>query len=136
MASTRQARQRPDPVGPQATSGANTPTDNGRSSSASTRHGLENRTPRGDFNARHTTGKQRHQPPAVAAPQDAGLRAQHLDDLIDDRVLIDLVGILVGEVRVLLTADQPRPQLDSCHARTVVPLGQTPTYRQPTRGTG
>jgi hypothetical protein len=35
---------------------------------------------------------------------------------------------------VLLTADQPRPQHDSCHARTVVPLGQTATQRSPTRG--
>ena len=55
----------------------------------------------------------------MAAPEGAGLLTQHLDDLLDHLTLIILSGILVGEVRALAT-EEPNPQHDSCHARTVV----------------
>ena len=87
--------------------------------------GLEDRTSGRDLDACHTTGKERHQPLAVTAPQDAGVCAQHLDDLIDNRVLVDQVRILMGQVRVI-AAEESGAQLDSSHARKVDPLRHTP----------
>ena len=55
----------------------------------------------------------------MAAAEDTGLLAQHLDDLLDHLAVIDLVGILIGQVRVLAT-EKPDTQRDRCHARTVV----------------
>ena len=58
----------------------------------------------------------------MAAAQDTGLLAQHLDDLLDHLTLIHLAGILIRQVRLLATK-KPNTQHDSCHARTVVRPG-------------
>lgn len=71
---------------------------------------------RGDLDARHASGVQGDPPVAVAAAQDTGVLTEHLDDLVDHLLLIDLIGILIGQVRVI-AADEPDPQHDSCHAR-------------------
>ena len=55
----------------------------------------------------------------MAAAEDTRLLTQHLDDLLDHLTLVDLVGILIGQVRVLST-EEPNTQHDSRHARTVV----------------
>ena len=62
---------------------------------------------------------ERDQPVAVAAAEDTGLPAQQLDELLDHLTLIDLVGILIGQVRVL-AIEEPDPQHDRSHARTLV----------------
>ena len=64
----------------------------------------------------------------MAAPEGAGLLAQRLDDLLDHLPLIDLSGVLIGQVRVL-AAEKPNTQHDCCHSRTVVrPNGSPPLH--------
>jgi hypothetical protein len=78
--------------------------------------GSNDRSSRGDLDACHTSGVERDPPIAVAAAQDPGVLTEHLDDLVDHLVLIDLIGVFKGKVR-MVPADEPDPQHDSCHAR-------------------
>jgi len=56
----------------------------------------------------------------MAAAQHTGLCAQDLDDLVKHLSLVDILRILVGQVRVV-TADKPHTQDSSCHARKIDP---------------
>ncbi len=81
--------------------------------------GSQNRTARCYLHACHAARVERDQPVAVAAAEDPRLLAQNLDDLLDHLILINLVGIFVGQVRVL-APEEPNTEHDSCHAGTVV----------------
>src|SRR3954465_5765223 len=64
-----------------------------RTSSSSAQAGSQNRTARCYLHACHAARVERDQPVAVAAAEDPGLLAQHLDDLLNHLILIVLVGI-------------------------------------------
>lgn len=67
----------------------------------------------------HTARVEDDQAVAVAAAQHAGLLAKYLDDPLGHLALFDLPGTLVGQVRLLATAE-PETQRDGCRDRTVV----------------
>lgn len=63
----------------------------------------------------HAAREERNETVAVAAAEDAGPLTQHLDDLIDQRRLVVVAGILICQVRVVAT-EEPHAQHDSCHS--------------------
>lgn len=80
---------------------------------------LDDRSSGGDLDTCHAARVQRDQPVAVATTEHAGVVSQRLDDLVDELGLVALIGVLVGQVRVVATKE-PNPKHDACHARTVV----------------
>lgn len=80
--------------------------------------GLHDRSSWGYLDTCHAAREERHETVAVAAAEDAGPLTHHLDDVIDQRSLVVVVGILIGQVRVVATKE-PDPQHDSCHVGKV-----------------
>ena len=62
----------------------------------------------------HAAREERNETVAVAAAEDPGPVTHHLDDVIDKRSLVVVVGILIHQVHVVATKE-PDPQHDICH---------------------
>lgn len=90
------------------------------------RAGSENRSARCYLDACCAARVERNQPVAVGAAEDPGFLPQYPDDLLDHLILIDLVGILVGQVRVL-ASEEPTTEHDNCHAETAAPVASPAT---------
>ncbi len=77
--------------------------------------GLQDRAARPDFNGGNAPGIQHNEPITVSATKNPSLFRQRRNDVVDDFVLTDRVGLLVGDIQ-LVAACQPDPQHNSCHA--------------------
>lgn len=80
--------------------------------------GLHDRSPWGYLDTCHAAREERNETVAVAAAENPGPLTHHLDDVIDQRSLVVVVGILICQIRVVATKE-PEPQHDSCHVGKV-----------------
>lgn len=75
---------------------------------------LEDRATRRDLHGGNAPCVQHQEPIAVSAAQHAGLFRQRGDDVVDDLVFADRIGLLVGDIHVV-TADQSDTKHDALH---------------------
>jgi hypothetical protein len=54
----------------------------------------------------------------VSAPKHAGIARECCDSVLDSFVVIGRGRLLVGDIQVV-TADEPNPQHNACHARSL-----------------
>jgi len=60
--------------------------------------GLQDRAARPNLNGRNAPGKQHQEPITMSATKNPSLFRQRRYDLVDDLVLTDRVGLLVGDI--------------------------------------